>query len=198
MFPETQLTKVSMTDEENLRMDLSAGKLRFEKSDKEQYSNYKTILGKDAPESFEKFQDIKYNVNQEGYEDLKGLAQYVRQNPGSDKKYYEINKAIKGLVADGLIDSTIGTAVKPVPDTIASVGKHGALRLQQRGITFLEAQSYIDNAVVMFNQSNGKRHMYYSENGAAGIMTTQKQLITAFPENCYDPGGKKIIEVSTK
>lgn len=45
-------------------------KIKNSSNDKKQYDKYKGLLGKDAPRSFDKFQDMKYN-NTEGWNDLK-------------------------------------------------------------------------------------------------------------------------------
>lgn len=45
-------------------------------SDKEKYEKYKEILGKEVPESFDKFQELKYN-NTKDYKDLKLLYKDV-------------------------------------------------------------------------------------------------------------------------
>lgn len=73
-------------------------------SDKKQYERYKEILGKDAPKTFAKFQDMKYN-EPERWELLQTYAHSVKNGMISplsgfknyEKLYGEINKNIVGV-----------------------------------------------------------------------------------------------------
>ena len=50
-------------------------------SDKKQYEKYKSVLGaKNVPQSFDKFQELKYN-NSEGWADIKYYARYINGRP---------------------------------------------------------------------------------------------------------------------
>lgn len=56
----------------NRKEEVAELKIKNKSSDKNQYEEYKKILGDEAPKSFDKFQELKYN-NTKDYEDLKTL-----------------------------------------------------------------------------------------------------------------------------
>lgn len=72
-------------------MKTARKKVERESSDKKQYEEYKRVLGKDAPKSFEEFQDLKYN-EPEKWEKLKNIkrqAAFVEKAPcdTTEKKF---------------------------------------------------------------------------------------------------------------
>ena len=72
-------------------MELARKKVKNEASDKKQFAEYKAVLGKNAPDSFVKFQDLKYN-NTDRWERLKTEKQqtvFVENAPcvTTSKKY---------------------------------------------------------------------------------------------------------------
>ena len=56
-----------------------------------------------------------------------------------------------------------------------------------------EAQSYIDTAVIMFDQGN--RSLYVSNEGNSVILDAEKRLISAYKKADFDPGIMAILEV---
>ena len=70
-----------------------------------------------------------------------------------------------------------------------SVNKHAL----KHGVSQEEAQSYIDNAVVMFDQ--GSRSLYISNEGNSVILDTEKRLISAYRKADFDLGINAILEV---
>ncbi|WP_018306328.1 minor capsid protein [Desulfitobacterium hafniense] len=166
-------------------------------SDQKQYTRYKNILGKDAPKTFESFQNLKY-TDSENWADTKSLYQYIKDNPESNKVYYQVNKDIKALVDSGVVNKSIGTAVKPSPINIGSIGSHAEKQMLKRKITSHDAKSYVENAKVIFNQNSGKNQAYYSKEGASVVIVEGNILKTAFPSSYYDDGAKAILEVVNK
>lgn len=163
-------------------------------ADKKQHDAYKKVLGKDAPSSFEKFQNLKYNdVN--AWEDLKGLYSYISRYPDSNKTYYEINKQITSLKEAGIVNKKLGTAVKPVKVKFKTIDDYAKQQMSKRNITTEDVKKYIDNAAVMFKQAKGQRCVYYSNEGAAGIILDGNILKTAFPRSLYDEGAEALMEV---
>ena len=108
---------------------------------------------------------------------------------GLAKDYGKINDRIRALVASGKIEAHIGTAKEPVPVKIESVNKHAL----KHGVTREEAQGYIDNAEVMFDQGN--RSLFVSREGNAVLLDNEKRLISAYSKNDFYPGIKAILEV---
>jgi 16S rRNA C1402 (ribose-2'-O) methylase RsmI len=105
------------------------------------------------------------------------------------KDYNEINRQIKELVAQGIVNPSIGEAKAPVPAKIESANDHALYH----GVTREEAQEFIDNAVVMFVQSG--RSLYVSESGNAVLLDSGNRLISAYRRAQFDPGAKAILEV---
>lgn len=72
-------------------MESSFKKVRNEAADRKQFAEYQAVLGENAPKSFAKFQDLKYN-NAENWDALKTMKQqtvFVRDAPcvTTPKKY---------------------------------------------------------------------------------------------------------------
>jgi SPP1 gp7 family putative phage head morphogenesis protein len=172
-------------------------KIQNKSSDKQQFEKYKEALGKEMPKSFDKFQDLKYN-NANEWEEIKGLYNYLKQNPDSDKIYYNINKDIEKLKANGIINKDIGPAVKPISVKYDTIHKHALKRMKQRNVTEDDAKSYVYNARVMFRQNNGDKNTYYSNDGSCSVVISEKLAVTVFPKSWYDDGAKSIMEVLDK
>lgn len=103
--------------------------------------------------------------------------------------YTLINSKLNDLKSLGIVNPNIGEAKEAVPVKIASVNKHAL----KHGVTREEAQIYIDNAVVMFDQGN--RSLYVSGEGNSVILDVEKRLISAYKKADFDPGIKAILEV---
>ena len=103
--------------------------------------------------------------------------------------YQAINDKINALKSQGIVKPHIGEAKEPVPVKIVSVNKHA----MKHGVTLDEAQSFVDNAVVMFDQSN--RSLYVSEDGNSVILDAEKRLISAYRKEKFDSGIQAILEV---
>lgn len=104
------------SDPENLLIER---KLKNESSDRIQYERYKERLGKDAPKSFAKFQDLKY-TDIDGYEDLKGFFRYKHIVPNASVNEYKDNLLIefnKGKIRSSLPEE-IRLDDKTLPVTI--------------------------------------------------------------------------------
>lgn len=160
--------------------------------DQEQYERYKDVLGKDAPKTFADFQDMKYN-NTERWNDTKGLYRYVNKHPESNRTFYEVDKYVKGLKAEGLVSVKMGAAVKPQPVQFDNIAEHAAKRLVERSITAEQARNYIANAKVAFYQAGGQKRGLLSSEGFAVVNVKLKKLETAYPANEFTEGMKKII-----
>jgi hypothetical protein len=103
--------------------------------------------------------------------------------------FYVINDKINELKSKGIVNPYIGEAKKAVPVRIASVNKHAL----KHGVTREEAQGYIDNAIVMFDQ--GSRSLFVSGEGNSVILDADKRLISAYRKSDFDPGINAILEV---
>ena len=111
----------------------------------------------------------------------------------SESQRHELNNMVRSLQEHGLVSENIGALASPIPLTIKTISAHAEERLADHGITKEDAQSYIDNAMVMFEQMNGKRHLYISSGGNAAVLVEGSELITAYPSDSFDDGMKRII-----
>lgn len=70
-------------------------------------------------------------------------------------------------------------------------------RMLERNITSDELQEYVDNALVMFNQWNGKRKLFISEKGASVVMLRGDKWIfkTGMKYTDYGDNYMAILEV---
>ena len=105
----------------------------------------------------------------------------------------KINISIQSLIAEGILSSSIGTADIPIPLVIRSIDGHAEERMKERGITKQDAQSYIDNAMIMFNQRGGSRRLYISDGGNSAVIVEGSILITAYSADDFDEGLKRVI-----
>ena len=108
---------------------------------------------------------------------------------GEDMDYTAINSKINDLKEQGIVNPHIGEAKEVVPVKIAAVNKHAL----KHGVSQEEAQSFIDNAVVMFDQ--GSRSLYISNEGNSVILDAERRLISAYRRADFDPGINAILEV---
>jgi hypothetical protein len=121
---------------------------------------------------------------------LQGAAgEKIEAGETMGKDYAKINRQIKGLINQRIVNPSIGEAKAPVPAKIKSVNYHG----MKRGITREEAQGFIDNAVVMFDQKN--RSLYVSGDGNAVLLDKGNRLISAYRKEDFDSSTKAILEV---
>ncbi|WP_294405303.1 minor capsid protein [uncultured Clostridium sp.] len=157
-------------------------------SDKKQYEKYKEILGKDVPKTFDKFQELKYNKPNE-YQNLKEYLKYIKDNPNSDKSYFEINKKISELRDKNQVRIK-GIAVKPPITEIKELNDHTKHRMEERGISQKVAQSFIDNSIVAFKQRLGTQYAFYSKEGFTAINSDGLVVSTGW----LDEKGKLMIE----
>lgn len=176
-------------------MELSRKKVAQESSDRKQFEEYKAVLGKNAPKSFAKFRDLKYN-NPEKWEYTKRLAGYIRKYPDSDKKYFDVQEALE---KQGIKK---GVVLPPVQKQafILPTGKHDPYhimyRMKERGITDDEVRGYMKDAKIMFVQWGGKRQMFVSDAGISVITKDGEDWVykTAWKKNDNDEDTDKIME----
>ena len=87
------------------------------------------------------------------------------------------------------IKTAIGEAKKAIPIKIESVNNHAT----RRGISIEEAQNFVDNAEIMFDQQN--RNMYLAKDGSATVIIENKRLISVYRKEDFDPAVMAIWEV---
>ena len=168
--------------------------------DMKQHKEYRAILGNDIPKDFAKFRELKYN-NAEKWEYTKGLKQYIKENPSSNKKYYNVGLDLK---KQGI--RSMGTPLPPQKQQafIFTEGKrdpyHIMHRMMERQITDDDIRSYMNNARCMFSQWGGKRQVFYSSSGVCVITKSGDDWIykTAWNKTDFDESTDAILEVIRK
>lgn len=87
--------------------------------------------------------------------------------------------------------------LKPKPIKIVDVGSHGIGTFMKRSdLTIEDAQAYVDNALVMVQQSKDK-FCYIAEDGTA-IVLNKGRLVSVYSKKYYDPDMKKKVELILK
>ena len=135
------------------------------RNDLKQYNEFREILGKDAPSTFEKFKNIKYNESKK-WDYLQGLNGYIKKYPTSNKKYYDVGVKLK---EKGI---NCGVPLPPVEHRAYILPEgtkdpyHIMKRMVERNITDDDLRSYIKNADCMFVQWGGRRRRYEGKKGA--------------------------------
>ncbi|MDY6148945.1 MAG: DUF1073 domain-containing protein [Porphyromonas sp.] len=120
---------------------------------------------------------------------LNSCIEDVKIKLAKAKRYPELTKQLQSL---GLI-SLSDEAMEPVRIKIIDPGIHGMEQLRRRGVTLKEAQSFIDNAFIMFKQSKDK-YLFISDDGSS-VVIDNGRLSTVFPKWKYDLKQLKKIEV---
>lgn len=124
-----------------------------------------------------------------GENDLNSLAEDVNIKLSNAKRYPGLTKKLKDL---GLA-SPNDEAMEPVRIQIVDPGIHGREQLKSRGVTLDEAQSFVDNAFIMFKQSSDK-YLFISDDGSS-VVIENGRLSTVYPRLKYDLRQLKKIEV---
>lgn len=124
-----------------------------------------------------------------GNSDLNSSVEDVKIKLAKAKKYPELTRQLQSL---GLA-SPRDEAMEPVRIQIVDPGIHGTEQLKSRGVTLDEAQSFVDNAFIMFKQSSDK-YLFISDDGSS-VVIENSRLSTVYPRWKYDPRQLKKIEV---
>ena len=124
-----------------------------------------------------------------GNSDLNSSVEDVKIKLAKAKKYPELTRQLQSL---GLA-SPRDEAMEPVRIQIVDPGIHGTEQLKSRGVTLDEAQSFVDNAFIMFKQSSDK-YLFISDDGSS-VVIENGRLSTVYPRWKYDTRQLKKIEV---
>lgn len=165
-------------------------RMNYNKStDRKQFEAYKQRLGTEAPQTFKEFQKLKYD-NPNVYNDLSGYYRYLGNNPDSNRKFYNANKAMKALHMAGAIKTTGTVTIAPKDSVISTIKPHAVERMAERNITQEMAQRIIDNADFAIKQRQGTQYAFYSKEGFS-VLESQGLLGTV---GLLDKGGKLLYD----
>ena len=165
------------------------------KADREQFEEYKKLLGKDAPTSYNAFRKLKYD-DPTAWADTKAYADYKRKYPNSSRAYFDVQKVAR---ENGLKGSVALPPQKKRAYILPS-GKrdpyHIMHRMVERGITDDDLRGYIDDAKIMFVQWGGARQVFAGEKGWCVVTKVDDDWLfrTAWTAEDFDEGTERIME----
>ena len=116
----------------------------------------------------------------------------------SDIALKELRDTADRLKNLGMLESSIGELKASEPIKIESINRHAAKQMADRGITEEQAQTYIDDSTVMFEQAGGSKRLYLSKDGNTAILVDGKRLLTAYPAEQFSNGMKTMVEAVLK
>ena len=172
---------------------LEEKKLKNKRTDRKQYDEYKKVIGKHAGKTLDDFQNMKYN-EPEKWEDIKAYKKYAIEHPGSDKKDYDVQKAIKEAGIKGI------AKIKPERMDVSEYTydeKHINSE-REHSVSRDEAERFIKESDISLTRWNGRFVNYYSKNGATYVDVENKNIRTAFTRKEFDENTLKIREVAEK
>lgn len=152
--------------------------LKNRPADKKQFEEYRGILGEDAPKTFAKFQDMKYNET-EKWELLQTYAHSVKNGMISplsgfknyEKLYGEINKNIVGVkTSEG---TEVSRQSKHFMERVVGTMKDPKTGRPRSGVTIEEISDALNNPVVVRPirvDSQGEKSQKYIGNKATVSM----------------------------
>ena len=182
------------------KMKTEQKKVENESSDFAQYRQYKSILKKDAPKSFAKFQDMKYN-KPEKWQREKSFYVYKQKYPSAGIEHYDIYHELQTLgISKGIVLPPEKVSSYILEDTTAKDPTHIMKRMRERHITDDDVHGYVNNALVMFDQWKGARKAFYSSKGVTIVTRHGNDWIakTAMSKFDFDEDAEKILEVVRK
>lgn len=158
-------------------------------SDRKQWEEYRSVLGKEVPNTLDKFQNLKY-TEPEKWKNLQGYKRYKSRVPEATSSDYSAYKAVK---ATGVIGTVRVPPEKIDVDSLDFKDTHGT----HHGCTLADAKHYIRNAKCSIRRGrwDGTHTNYYSLDGAAYVQDEIHKINTAFPKAEFDPDTKAIVEV---
>lgn len=169
--------------------DLYMKKSENYSTDQKQWNEYRDILGKEVPQTLDKFQNLKYN-DPEKWSYLQGYKRYKSSVPEATASDYSAYKAVK---ATGVVGSVRVPPEKIDVDLLDFKDDHGT----HHGCTLEDAKHYIRNAKCSIKRKiwDGYHTNYYSFDGAAYVQDAIGKINTAFPKEKFDPDTRKMMEV---
>lgn len=157
-----------------------------------QWKEYKSALGKEVPNTLDKFQSMKYN-EPEKWKQLQGYKRYKSRVPEATVADYSAYKAVK---TTGIIGSVRVPPEKITVSNLAPYDEH-AIR---HGCTLEDAKGYVKTAKCSIRRKrwDGESINYYSLDGATYIDPTTMKIKTAFSEKDFDTITNTVVEVFRK
>jgi len=110
----------------------------------------------------------------------------------------KLNEILEQLKNQGTIDESIGKAKAPERLKILSYSTHAAKMAHIRGIEegqlIALAQQYVDEAIIMMVQGDGRRSLYISLEGNVAVLVEKARVLTIYTSANFDAAIRRIIE----
>ena len=190
--------------EKKMADDPDGTSLEFKKAarrgaDYAQWQEYRKIVGKNVPKTFDKFQNFKYTENGK-WEYVKGLKKYLTKYPESSQKFYDIQQELRNaeikVAKKGVILPAKQERAYVLPSGIHDP-YHIMHRMMTRNITDDDLRNYMQDAKVMIVQWGGQRRRYISAKGMCVVSKENDEWVfkTAWKTIDFDKESNKIVEV---
>lgn len=169
--------------EDNPEAVIEEKKIKNRYNDKKQHEKYKNVLGKEVPNSFDKFQELKYNnVNE---------WNPVKQNFVDANRYNKIVNEASNLNIKGIPIKKINRIdLNEYEFDYKHINNE-----RQHGVTKEMAQEFINSSKAAYNRWNGQVTIYISENGCSVVNLKDKKVSTSYKSDEYDDKFRKLMEV---
>lgn len=186
--------KESLTTEQKSALDLAKKKNSNRTRDKLQHTQYQKVLGrKVVPQSFDKFQELKYN-DKERWGEIKNAYRYINANPGSDINAYRCVQELKALFPQG----SFHIPAKEADTSKLTFDDVHINQQRKHNVSENEAKRYIKNAKASRTVWKGQFERYYSYDGVAFVSKDEMLIRTAFSKRQFNDEVEKIVEVLKK
>lgn len=117
-------------------------------------------------------------------------------NIRNDIKIYSNDELIEISNKVNEINPSFGSPVNYTHTIITDLGKHGSKKAAERIVTIEDAQSYVDSALICFQQTKDKK-LYLSESGVC-VVIDGGRVSTVYPKEKFDERVIKILKVVKK
>ncbi|NMO96712.1 pre-toxin TG domain-containing protein [Paenibacillus lemnae] len=126
---------------------------------------------------------------------FKGAGKGVKVGEGAAQAGKHVDEVAEGVETLAKIGDDFGKAGELVenPGTKidwSKVSSHGMERMNERGVTKEMAELWVENGKAL-SQNNGKKHLFFSEEGAA-VVANDGTLVTVIPKSKYDDAYKAL------
>ncbi len=158
--------------------------------DRQQYERWKQVVGaENMPKTLDKFQKMKYNDTKK-YEFLKAFKEYKQQNPRSNVADYKIAEKLKEQGVRG----SIHIPSQEIDVSKFSFNDEHINKERNHGVSRIEAEKYIAEAVVSVSRWEGQRVTFYSPQGISVVDTKTKSIVTSWKKDEFDENIEDMIK----
>lgn len=154
----------------------------------QEFMEFKEVLGENAPETLEDFENLKYN-DPDRWQRMTEFREYMERVPEASDDDFQKYLKVKAIGEQGII------RIPPERIDVSGLTFRDA-HAAHYGCTVEEAREYVKNAycTIYKERWDGVSANYFSADGAAYIDIDTMQIKTSFPRKKYDSHTKAIVE----